>query len=120
MKPDRAINRFVQLWVNNMIKITPVGKRPRTEAAEKLYSDPLKESIKKIDGGKPIIQMNLYGTFVNSGHRTRGTTKVPPNRFIDKSFDETVSQMEDKLPSEVFQIVENQFDSVLNKYRTIG
>ena len=120
MDIKKGLARFMNQWVNNMKKITPVGKRPRPASAKKLYPEPLKESIEYIQTAKPIIQMNLYGTCVNSGHRTRGTTKVPPNRFIDKSFDQTVSQMEDKLPSEVFQIVENQFNSVLNKYRTIG
>lgn len=120
MKIDRIISSFVQQWVNNMKKITPVGKRPRSKAAEKLYSDPLKESIKKVEAGIPIIQMNLYGMYVNSGHRTRGTTKVPPNPFIGKSFAETVSQMDEKIPAEVFKVVDNKFHTVLKQYRRIG
>lgn len=120
MKIDRIINSFVQQWVNNMKKITPVGKRPRSKAAEKLYNNPLKDSIVKIEAGIPIIQMNLYGTFVNSGHRTRGITKVPPNPFIAKSFAQTVSQMDEKIPAEVFKVIDNKFGTVLKKYKRIG
>ena len=120
MNIQKGIDRFMSKWVNNMKKITPVGKRPRPASARKLYTNPLKESIEYIDKGKPIIQMNLYGMYVNSGHRTRGTSKVKPNPFINKSFDTTFDEMENELPDEVFDLFNKEFKLVFDKYKKIG
>ena len=125
MKLEKAISRFMIKWVNNMKKLAPVGKRPRTEAASKLYAQGLKKSIKfrKLQS-KPVITMNLYGKFVNDGHRTRGVTKLGPNPspdgFISPAWEATTKNMEEKLPDEVFQILDDKFGEVLKKYRQIG
>ena len=114
MNIQKGIDRFMSKWVNNMKKITPVGKRPRPASARKLYTNPLKESIEYIDKGKPIIQMNLYGMYVNSGHRTRGTKKLGPNPapkgFIRPSFDDTFDEMESDLPDAVFDAFDKEFE----------
>jgi len=120
MSLKKGLARFMNQWVNNMKKITPVGKRPRPASAKKLYPEPLKESIEYIQTAKPIIQMNLYGMYVNSGHRTRGTSKVPPNPFINKSFDTTFDEMENELPDEVFDLFNKEFKLVFDKYKKIG
>jgi len=120
MSLKKGLSKLMNGWVSNMKKITPVGKRPRPASAKKMYPKPLKESIKYIQKAKPIIQMNLYGMYVNSGHRTRGTSKVPPNPFINKSFDTTFDQMEDELPDAVFDLFNKEFKLVFDKYKKIG
>ena len=121
MKLEKGIKMFMTKWVNNMRKGAPLGKRPRTATAKKLYSDGLRKSIEFIKlKSKPIIQMNLYGLFVDKGHRTRGVTKVPAQPFIDKSFSDTVQQMEEVLPDEIAKQVFKKTDFIFGKYKKIG
>ena len=86
----------------------------------------LKRSIKAIDRPEPVITMEGYGQFVDSGHRAIGKkgTKVPPNPkpdwFINPSLDKTFDEMEETLPDEVFKEVTVEFDQVFNKFRNIG
>jgi len=139
MDIKKGLARFMNGWVNNMKKITPVGKRPRPASAKKMYPKPkrprpasakkmypkpLKDSIQYIQKAKPILQMNLYGTYVNSGHRTRGTTKLgpnpSPNGFIRPSFDQTFDEMENELPDEVFDLFNKEFKMMFDKHGKIG
>lgn len=102
MSLTKGLNKFVKKWAKNMQDMAPV----RTGT--------LKNSIKPLTGPDPAITMVGYGQFVNDGHRTRGTTKVPPNPkpdgFIDPTFDETFKEMEEALPEEVFKQIEVLFD----------
>ena len=102
MSLKKGIARFTKKWVKNMQAKAPV----RTGT--------LKNSIKALSGPQGLITMVYYGQFVDSGHRTRGTTKVPPNPkpdgFIDPAFDLTADQMEEVLPEEIFKEMELAFD----------
>ena len=124
MNIKKGLARFMNGWVNNMKKITPVGKRPRPSSAKKMYPKPLKDSIQYIQKAKPIIQINLYGMYVNSGHRTRGVTKLGPNPspdgFIRPSFDQTFDEMENELPDEVFDLFNKEFKMIFEKHGKIG
>lgn len=114
MSLKKGLQRFAKKWVQNMQSIVPVR------------TGQLKRSIKAIDRPEPVITMEGYGQFVDSGHRAIGKkgTKVPPNPkpdgFINPSLDKTFEEMEETLPEEVFKQVTVEFDQVFNKYKQIG
>ncbi len=114
MSIQKGLQRFAKTWVKNMQSIVPV----RTGT--------LKRSIKAIDRPAPVITMEGYGQFVDSGHRAFGKkgTKVPPNPqpdgFINPSADKTFEEMEEALPEEIYKEVVVEFDQVFNKFRKIG
>lgn len=107
MALQKEFDKFIKKWSENMAKIAPVGKRPRSNSAKQNYPQPLRESIKPLDGPEPGVEMNLYGVFVDQG--TRYQSKQP---FIDPAFSKTAKEMEEELQDEVFDLVTKEMDKI--------
>tara|TARA_R110000796_G_scaffold69045_2_gene157733 strand:+ start:789 stop:1118 length:330 start_codon:yes stop_codon:yes gene_type:complete len=107
MSLTKEFNIFVKKWSENMAKIAPVGKRPRSNSAKQAYPQPLNKSIKPLEGPEPGVEMNLYGAFVNSGTRYQ---KEQP--FIDPAFNKTSKDMEEEFTDEVFALVTKEMDKM--------
>lgn len=105
MSLEKQINKFANLWARKMSKDAPVGKRPRSKSAKRLYNDPLNKSIKVLDGPEPLISMNLYGVFVDGG--TRYQSAQP---FIDKAFDDAAKSAGDEISDAAFEEIGILFD----------
>lgn len=107
MALQKEFNKFVKKWSENMAAMAPTGKRPRSNSAKKRYPEPLKKSIKPLDGPEPGVEMNLYGVFVDEG--TRYQSAQP---FINPAFSKTTKEMEEELQDEVFDLVTKEMDKI--------
>ena len=110
MQLQKEFDKFVKKWAENMAKIAPVGKRPRSNSAKQNYPEPLRESIKPLDGPEPGVEMNLYGAFVDQGTRYIKGSSITP--FIDPAFSKTAKEMEEELQDEVFDLVTKEMDKI--------
>jgi len=105
MSIQRDIKGFTKKWAKTMSKNAPVGKRPRSNSAKRLYPEPLNKSIKPLEGPDPGIAMNLYGIFVDQG--TRYMSAQP---FIDKSFDTAAEEAGEEITDAAFEQIGILFD----------